>query len=160
MSPFRVRSPAPNTTQTSLFELLSTICPCGTVAESWLEPPAIGDGALPKAMSILWLMEAVLVRTRRATEPDQVFIVEMSRLASVIEDRPLPTPDSEDVTGKLPGAEDRALVAVNDGEQLIGAAWWYFHDPPLLTTPEGAAIPELIVGVVDTAPGPRVGPLL
>src|SRR5579859_1957060 len=31
MSRVRVSSPAPNTTQTSLFELVSTIVPCGTV---------------------------------------------------------------------------------------------------------------------------------
>lgn len=100
------------------------------------------------------------MRTRRATGPDRAFIVEVSRLASVIEDRPLPPPDSEEVTGMLPRDDDCAVVAVDNDDHMIGAAWWYFHEPPLLTTAEGEAVPELIVGVVDSSRGHGVGTIL
>jgi len=73
------------------------------------------------------------MRTRRATDGDRPFIVEMSRLASVIDDRPLPPSESEEVTGKLPGPDDCAVLAIDDYDEPVGAAWWYFHDPPLLT---------------------------
>jgi hypothetical protein len=62
------------------------------------------------------------MRTRRATESERSFIVEMSRLASVIEDRPLPPAESEEVTGKLPGPSDCAIVAVDDHDHPVGAA--------------------------------------
>jgi GNAT superfamily N-acetyltransferase len=100
------------------------------------------------------------MRTRRATDHDRSFIVEMSRLASVIEDRPLPPSESGEVTGKLPGPDDGAVVAVDDHDQLVGAAWWFFHDPPLLTASDGEALPELIVAVIDSARGHGVGTML
>ena len=100
------------------------------------------------------------MRTRRATDRDRAFIVEMSRLASVIEDRPLPPPESEEVTGKLPGPDDRAVIAVDEHDHSVGAAWWFFNDPPLLTASDGGAIPELIVAVIDSARGHGVGTVL
>jgi GNAT superfamily N-acetyltransferase len=100
------------------------------------------------------------MRTRRATDSDRPFIVEMSRLASVIEDRPLPPCESEEVTGKLPGPDDCAVVAVDDHDYPVGAAWWFFHDPPLLTASGGKALPELIVAVIDSARGHGVGTML
>jgi GNAT superfamily N-acetyltransferase len=100
------------------------------------------------------------MRTRRAADGDRPFIVEMSRLASVIEDRPLPPSDSEEVTDKLPGPDDCAVVAVDDHDHPVGAAWWFFHYPPLLTASDGSALPELIVAVVDSARGHGIGTML
>lgn len=100
------------------------------------------------------------MRMRRATDHDWPFIVEMSRLASVIEDRPLPPSESEEVTGKLPGPDGCAIVAVDDEDHPVGAAWWFFHDPPLLIASDGRTLPELIVAVIDSARGHGVGTML
>jgi GNAT superfamily N-acetyltransferase len=111
------------------------------------------DGILPA-------VQEVFMRTRQATDRDRPFLVEMSRLASVIEDRPLPPSESEEVTGKLPGPDDCAVVAVDDHDDPIGAAWWFFHDPPLLAGADGEPLPELTVAVIDSARGHGVGTML
>lgn len=84
---------------------------------------------------------------RRADESDRPFIVEMTRLACVIEDRPLPPPESPDVLALLPSSGDRTLIAVNEVDQPIGAAWWFFHEPPLVRGADGQPLPEIAIAV-------------
>jgi GNAT superfamily N-acetyltransferase len=97
---------------------------------------------------------------RPAGADDRPFIVEMARLACVIEERPLPAPESADVAGLLPSPTDHALLATNDKGRPIGAAWWYFHTPPLLSTTDGRPLPEMVVAVIDRERGQGVGTTL
>ncbi len=46
------------------------------------------------------------MRIRDAVEDDAGFIIEIARLASVIEDRPMPVHDDPEVRGMLPAAGD------------------------------------------------------
>ncbi|MBN9110344.1 MAG: hypothetical protein J0I34_16390 [Pseudonocardia sp.] len=78
------------------------------------------------------------------------FIVEMARLASVIEDRPLPSPDDPDVIGMLPTSPAEALVAVDDDP--VGAAWWHVPADPVI-----AGVPELVVAVAPHGRGRGTG---
>lgn len=83
------------------------------------------------------------------TATDRAFIVEMARHACVIEDRPLPAPDSEDVRGLLPGGAYIALIAANpDTGTDVGAVWTFGHHPPLLTRDDGNAMPEIAIAVI------------
>jgi GNAT superfamily N-acetyltransferase len=87
----------------------------------------------------------VLVRTGEPS--DAAFIVEMARLASVIEDRPLPPADDPGLVRMLPPAPDMAVLALDHQGHPVGAAWWHFRDRPLVAVPAGAPIPELVVAV-------------
>jgi GNAT superfamily N-acetyltransferase len=84
----------------------------------------------------------------------------MARLACVIEERPLPTPESSEVRDLLPGPTDQALLATDETGQPLGAAWWFFHTPPLLYATDGRPLPELAVAVIETARGEGVGTAL
>ena len=65
----------------------------------------------------------------RAGEPsDAAFIVAMARLASVIEDDPLPPVDDPALLLGLPPSPDTAVVALDDDGRPVGAAWWHFRD--------------------------------
>jgi GNAT superfamily N-acetyltransferase len=97
---------------------------------------------------------------RRAIGSDGSFIVEMARLACVIEDRPLPPPESPDVLGLLPGSGDRALIASNEAGQPIGAAWWFSHEPPLVRDADGRPLPEMAMAVVEEARSHGIGTAL
>ena len=80
----------------------------------------------------------------RAGEPsDAAFIVEMARLASVIEDRPLPPADDPELVQMLPLSPDTAVLALDHDGHPVGAAWWHYSDCPLVVTPDGAPVPEL-----------------
>ena len=75
----------------------------------------------------------------RAGEPsDAAFIVEMARLASAIEDRPLPPADDPELARGLPRSPGTAVLALDHDGHPVGAAWWHFRDPPLVVTPDGA----------------------
>ena len=75
----------------------------------------------------------------RAGEPsDAAFIVEMARLASVIEDRPLPPADDPELVQMLPLSPDTAVLALDHDGHPVGAAWWHYSDCPLVVTPDGA----------------------
>ncbi len=100
---------------------------------------------------------AAAVRLRRTTSDDHPFIVEMARLASTIEDRPLPPIDGPGVIGMLPGPGDGALVAFDGDGARLGAAWWHFHTPPLIEDDEGRAIPEMVMAVIPDARGRGIG---
>ncbi|OMC41711.1 hypothetical protein A5740_21665 [Mycobacterium sp. GA-1841] len=52
-------------------------------------------------------------RVRPATPQDRVFIVEIARQASVLEGRPLPAANSDDVRSVLPSNDDDVIVAEN-----------------------------------------------
>jgi len=69
--------------------------------------------------------------TRSAvTAADRAFIVEMGRHACVIEDCPLPSPDSEDVESLLPRSTDVAIIDADpDTGADVGAVWIFDHDP-------------------------------
>ncbi len=61
----------------------------------------------------------------RAGNPsDTAFIVEMARLASVIEDRPLPPADDPKLPRGLSRSPDTAVLAVDHDGHPVGAAWW------------------------------------
>jgi GNAT superfamily N-acetyltransferase len=97
------------------------------------------------------------VETRPAGERDRHFVVEMARLACGLDDRPLPSSDDEAVIALLPGSTDLVLVATDDREQRLGAAWSHFHEPPLLRDERGEALPEVTVAVREDARGRGIG---
>ncbi|MDQ3091123.1 MAG: GNAT family N-acetyltransferase [Actinomycetota bacterium] len=98
---------------------------------------------------------------RSAQPQDRAFLVEMARLASALEDRPLPDPDAPPVIALLPGPDATAVIAA-DGEEgrPVGAAWWHVHDPPLVRDANGKALPELVMAVVETERGKGIGAAL
>ena len=53
----------------------------------------------------------------------------------------------------LPPTLDPVLVATTASEAPVGAAWWHFHDPPLLDP----AVPEMGLAVLAAARGHGVG---
>jgi GNAT superfamily N-acetyltransferase len=108
----------------------------------------LGDAVVP---------EPPPARVRRATSEDRRFVVEMARLACVIEDRPLPEPTAPEVTAMLPGPDDVALLAVDAADRPIGAAWWSFREPPLVTDAAGNPVPEMTLAVAQECRGRGVG---
>jgi ribosomal protein S18 acetylase RimI-like enzyme len=98
------------------------------------------------------------VRLRSATKADAAFIAEMARHACVIEDWPLPEPDSEETRGVLPADDDLVVVATDTTEELLGAVWTFHHDPPLRI--DDAVLPELTIAVRPEFRGRGVGGLL
>jgi GNAT superfamily N-acetyltransferase len=112
--------------------------------------PAVpaGDAAAPDPPS---------ARLGRAIGDDRSFLVEMARLASVIEDRPLPEPTAPEVAAMLPGLGDCATIAVDPAGRAIGAAWWSFREPPLCTDRGGNPVPEMTLAVAEEWHGRGVG---
>lgn len=88
---------------------------------------------------------------------DAAFIVEMARIASVLEGDPLLPPDDPAVLRGLPPSPDAAVVALDDDGHPVGAAWWHLRERSLVVTPDGAPVPEVVVGVVAAARGRGVG---
>jgi hypothetical protein len=78
----------------------------------------------------------VNVRLLRATPEDATFIVEMARQACVIEDWPLPDADSEDTRSLLPGSDATGVVASDETDDRVGAAWMFHHAPRFWLTPK------------------------
>jgi GNAT superfamily N-acetyltransferase len=91
---------------------------------------------------------------RPARPADMPFITEMARLAAVIEDQPLPAVAT--VTHALPPTLDTALVAANPAGTPVGAAWWHFHEPPLIDP----SVPELVLAVLSAERGHGIGTAL
>jgi GNAT superfamily N-acetyltransferase len=100
------------------------------------------------------------VRVRDADAKDKAFIVEMARLASTIEDRPLPPKDAADVISMLPGPDDYAVVALDEAGRRRGAAWCSIQRPPLFDDDDGNPIPEIAIAVVPDARGQGIGTAL
>lgn len=106
------------------------------------------------------LLRSWSVQIRAGRDDDRTFITEMARLACVIEDRPLSRPDAVEVIEMLPQASDAVLVATDDTGNPIGAAWWHFHQPPLMRATDGSPVPEMIVAVTEPERGHGVGTAL
>jgi GNAT superfamily N-acetyltransferase len=53
-----------------------------------------------------------------------------------------------------------AVIATNDDERPLGAAWWHMHEPPLVMTTEGSPMPELTMALVEGAHGHGIGTAL
>ena len=83
----------------------------------------------------------------------------MARLACTLEGRPLPGREAPDVIALMPGP-DAAVVASDDHGRPLGAAWWHFHEPPLLRDGSGAPLPELAMAVVEGERGQGIGAAL
>jgi GNAT superfamily N-acetyltransferase len=99
-------------------------------------------------------------RIRNADVEDRGFVAEMARFACTLEDRPLPDPDAPEVLACLPIAMSAAVIATNDDERRLGAAWWHLHDPPLVLSSDGSPLPELTMAVAKDARGHGVGTAL
>jgi hypothetical protein len=55
------------------------------------------------------------MRPREAETSDQPFVIEMARVASTLEDRPLPAADDPVVLAVLPGAAADCVVVATNG---------------------------------------------
>ena len=99
-------------------------------------------------------MTVARVVLRAARVEDDSFVVEMARHACVIEDRPLPDPDDEEVLEMLPRAGVVPIVAEDRSGRPVGAVWTYQGSPPLRCDAAGVPLPELCIAV---APGHRGG---
>jgi GNAT superfamily N-acetyltransferase len=97
------------------------------------------------------------IEVRLALAADAPFLVEMARHACVIEDWPLPDPESEETRSVLPSDGDMSVVAIDPGGELIGAAWTFHHDPTLVLDEHGAALPEIAMAVLPALRGRGVG---
>jgi ribosomal protein S18 acetylase RimI-like enzyme len=102
----------------------------------------------------------VTSQLRSVTNADSAFIVEMARHACVIEDWPLPEADSEDVQDLLPSSSGIAIVAADTTGISIGAVWTFHHNPPLLRSADGDALPEIAIAVTPDLRGNGVGSAL
>jgi GNAT superfamily N-acetyltransferase len=131
----------------------------GRVAEHWG-----GESAAPRRESGQVGLPPVhrlsRVEIRPITEDDRDFVVEMARQACVIEDRPLPPADAPEVVEILPTADDEAILATASDGSRVGAAWWHFHDPVLLRSDDGSAVPEMIIAVESDLRGRGIGTAL
>jgi GNAT superfamily N-acetyltransferase len=99
-------------------------------------------------------------RLREAQAEDWRFVIEMARLACTLGDRPLPEPDAPEVLACLPPSVSAAVIATDDEERPLGAAWWHLHEPPLLPAPDGSPLPEITLAVVERARGHGIGAAL
>ena len=97
------------------------------------------------------------MQLRRAERRDQELILEMAWLACGFEDRALPAPDDPEVLALVPGPADVAVVATEQGGKGLGAAWWHFHEPPLITDDQGRAVPEIALAVREDARANGIG---
>jgi len=75
----------------------------------------------------------------------------MACLACGREDRRLPLANDPAVLALLPGPADLALVAIADREHRLGAAWWHFHELPLVVDERQQALPEITMAVQEDA---------
>jgi GNAT superfamily N-acetyltransferase len=98
---------------------------------------------------------------RSGAAGDRPFLVEMARHVCALEGRALPAADDREVVAFLPDSPDAAVVvAVDDGDRRLGAAWWVLHEPPLLLARTGNPLPELAIAVVEDQRGRGVGTAL
>jgi len=106
---------------------------------------------------VMTLADIVL---RAATSADHPFIVEMARHACVIEDRPLPDTDADEVLEMLPPAGVVPIVAETRHGETVGAVWTYYGNTPLRCDSEGVPLPELCIAVAPGHRGAGIGGML
>lgn len=105
---------------------------------------------------------------REARASDEEFIVEMARHASAkgvwgfdepdtLENHPIPDADVPVVQAVLPPCVETAVVATDETGRRLGAAWWHWHEPPLLADSSGEPLPEMLIAVAEDARGTGVG---
>jgi GNAT superfamily N-acetyltransferase len=87
---------------------------------------------------------------RQGQAHDWAFILEMAQSASTLDDRPLPPADDPIVRTLLPSSPEAAVIAVAERGTPLGAAWWFFHDPPLIADSADGAVPEMSIAVRET----------
>ena len=97
---------------------------------------------------------------RAATTEDDTFIVEMARHACVIEDRPLPDPDDDEVLEMLPPDGVAPIIAADHRGTPVGAVWAYYGSPPLRCDAAGTPLPELCIAVAPGYRGAGIGAML
>jgi GNAT superfamily N-acetyltransferase len=101
--------------------------------------------------------QGLRIKFRSTDTSDAAFIVEMARHACVIEDWPLPDPDSGETKSLLPASDDMAIVAIETAGVRLGAVWTFFHHPPLLLGTNGVALPEIAIAVNPEMRGQGIG---
>jgi GNAT superfamily N-acetyltransferase len=94
---------------------------------------------------------------RAATPDDDSFVVEMARHACVIEDRPLPDPDDDEVLEMLPPPGVVPIIAQTYDGTPVGAVWTYYGSPPLRCDAAGVPLPELCIAVAAGHRGAGIG---
>lgn len=100
----------------------------------------------------------IVLRTGRPD--DGSFVIEMARPACVIEDRPLPDPDDDEVLEMLPPDGVLPIIAEDQSGRPVGAVWTYQSIPPLRCDAAGVPLPELCIAVAPGARGVGVGGML
>lgn len=108
---------------------------------------------------------------RDAHAGDEEFLVEMARQASAKGDWGVDEPRVSDkhlipdaaapvVCAVLPPCVETAVIATSDTGRWVGAAWWHWHQPPLLVDANGEPLPEMLVAVVEDERGAGIGTAL
>ncbi|UNB52915.1 GNAT family N-acetyltransferase [Mycolicibacterium sp. YH-1] len=97
---------------------------------------------------------------RAATTEDDSFVIEMARHACVIEDRPLPDFDDDEVLEMLPPDGVVPIIAADHSGTLVGAVWTYYGSPPLRCDAAGLPLPELCIAVAPGRRGVGIGGML
>jgi ribosomal protein S18 acetylase RimI-like enzyme len=97
---------------------------------------------------------------RAATAEDDSFVIEVARHACVIEDRPLPDPDDDEVLEMLPPDWVVPIIAADHSGTPVGAVWTYYGSPPLRCDAAGAPLPELCIAVAPGCRGVGIGGML
>lgn len=105
-------------------------------------------------------MAAQCTLLRAATSDDDSFVVEMARHACVIEDRPLPDPDDDEVLEMLPPDGVVPIIAEDLSGTPVGAVWTYHGSPPLRCDAAGVPLPELCIAVAPGHRGAGIGGML
>lgn len=80
--------------------------------------------------------------------------------ARVIEDRPLPDPDDDEVLVMLPPAGVTPIIAEDHSGTRLGAVWTFYGSPPLRCDAAGEPLPELCIAVAPGRRGAGIGGML
>src|SRR5258707_1710285 len=95
-----------------------------------------------------------LMQVRPSQPTDRPFLIEVARLACALDGHPLPAGGDPEVLAILPGQTDGVVIAADDAWQPIRGTWWHLHSPPLVRDAGGHAVPEVVMAVLEVAPGP------
>lgn len=136
-----------------------------TLIESWpaWRWPELVENDVCTAVSVchnLAMAPQPTVQLRAATSADDSFVVEMARHACVIEDRPLPNPEDDEVLELLPPPGVVPIIAEDHSGTPVGAVWTYQGSPPLSSDAAGVPLPELCISVAPGHRGVGIGGML